>query len=187
MLASYTPSGRIGVTAIVGVVAVGLAAVVLAGGYQRLTSGLPLSFLKAFATLGFGVAIGFAMRGVFEFGHNRNRAFRRASTLAVVALAWVASFAWDKAFHNWQAEATGMVPMDYVRWRMETGIPLRLTSMDEEITRLRGWAVLLVWAIECMTIAAGAWGVVASRRPRPYCENCRRWTQPREFAWRLHV
>ncbi|MGZ3425069.1 MAG: hypothetical protein ACXVCV_00405 [Polyangia bacterium] len=187
--ASYRASGRFGALTVALFAAAIVAGAAAAWLYQSLMTWIPYIYVNLVLCAGFGAALGAA--GVFAVrrGHCRNRVLAGALALPLALVAVGASYYWsyqstlstivDKNPGTTLEAVRAEIPFERwfdakkaAGWTMSSShsTPSRRNSPD-----ISGMGVVIIWAIELMTILAITLLLVDSEASKPYCERCGRW------------
>ena len=181
---SYSHSGKTGAGALPAGLIGGVAGgIVLAWVYQLFIDWIPLVYFSFFATLIFGLALGYLMGSALHWGHCRNNALATALTVVVSLVAIAASY--GCAYYRVASDLASKksVPTSEVVQRLPLGkyLEIRVES-GWKLGRggglpISGVFVYVVWALEALMILGGAVVTARSVIEKPYCEDCLKWSE----------
>jgi phosphate/sulfate permease len=193
---TYRASGRLGPLTIAYFAAAIVAAAGAAWLYQMLMTWIPYIYVNLVLCGLFGAGLGAAGAFAVRRGHCRNRLFAFVLTLPLAAAGIGASYYW--AYESTLAKIADSNPgssvadvraeVTFSRWvdaRKEAGwtmssshsTPSRRNSPD-----ISGAGVLVIWAIEALTILGIAALIVDAEAGKPYCERCGQWCTPKPLT-----
>jgi hypothetical protein len=194
--ATYKPSGRLRpltFALFVGVTVAGAAAAWL---YQSLMAWIPYIYVNLLLCVGFGAALGAAGAWAVRRGHCRNRVLALALAVPLALVAVGASYAWAyRATLVYLADQNPGATIDAIRedvtfqrwiavkkeagWTMSSS---HSTSSRKSSPDISGTGVVVVWAIELLTILGLTLLLVDTEVQKPYCERCARWCDTRPLT-----
>lgn len=191
---TYQPSGRFEATTIPFALGAGLlVALGLGWVYQWLVDFIPLIYINALLTLGFGGAIGLAVGFGASFGKCRNAML--AIVLAVVCATAAEAGTMYFAYKNFQAKLDKRLAKRFGkrysptlrkrfvdRYTLSKYIKLRVkTGWRIKRTKMTGVMVWIIWGIEFAILLILSVMVSRGMTLRPFCERRKEWAEEVEL------
>lgn len=179
----YHESGKIDLIkqSLTYILCIGLA-LVLGYVYSVVTVFLPIIYLNALISIGFGLSLGFICRALFRLNHNRSK--RSRIILAIIFGLLANYFQWT-TYILWAYE--GAIPgineyLENILWIM---VPDNFIYAITEInrigpweiagTQIKGFGLTTIWIIEFLIIMAGPIVAVLKTTIYPYSELQQKW------------
>lgn len=186
---TYSHSGAVPLGGAVAALATAVVSAVVGGFlYAYAFAYIPIVHLNVLITVGFGLALGFAVAKVAEQGKVRNNLV--VGFLGVLAAVMGLYIYWGAYY--WALAGFHRIPEIGLYAFMPWGLVDMGTQLFQngswgltEGNPVKGWFLVALWIIEAAVVVALAVAAARLNWDRPFCESCQQWTDSERGVARL--